>query len=146
MTTLSKAAVGIKKVSSKKKSTIAPVTNSPVMIKMDNSKPIRKSNAWKVSDNTNDPLGTSETTLPYTLSQQKSTSRVSKRAKKTTVSYCDHSESESESEDEEVIIDEEDEEVTKPSTGTKPSAATRTSVSQDKEKRATTKRIKVEVL
>ena len=55
-------AVSIKKVSSKKKSAIAPVTNLPVMIKMDNSKPIRKPNARKVSNNTNDPLGMSETT------------------------------------------------------------------------------------
>ena len=78
----SSTAVSIKKVSSKKKSAITPVTNSPVMIKMDNSKPIRKPNARKVSDNTNYPLGMSETTLPYTLSPQKTTSRVSKRAKK----------------------------------------------------------------
>ena len=62
MTTSSKAAGGIKKVSSKKKSAIAPVTNLLVMIKMDNSKPIRKPNARKVSNNTNDPLGMSETT------------------------------------------------------------------------------------
>ena len=45
--------------------------------------------ARMVSDYTNDPLGTSETTLPYTLSPQKSTIRASKRAKNTTVSYCD---------------------------------------------------------
>ena len=172
--------VDIEKVSSKKKSAIAPV-------KMDDSKPIRMPNARMVSDYTNDPLGMSETTLPYTLSPQKSMIRASKRAKNTTVSYCDtidsdiedksitaDYESESESEDEEVVIDEEDEEETKPSivtkssaatrafagtkpsavtnssTATKPSAATKPSTttksSQDKEKRATNKRIKDEVL
>jgi hypothetical protein len=169
------------------------------MIKMDNSKPIRMPHARMVSNYTNDSLGMSETTLPYTLSPQKSTIGASKRAKNTTVSYCDtvnlglesnaadsedsdeyeldpeediedesitaDSESESELDDEEVI-DEEDEEVTKPSIATKPSTATRTSLgtkpstvtnsstttkpsatlSQDKEKRATNKKIKEEVL
>ena len=134
----SSSAVSIK--DDTKKSAIAKVTNSPVMIKMDNSKPNRKPNTRKVSNHTNDPLGTCETTLPYTLSSQKSMNRASKRAKNTIVSYCntinsdieDKSiiadyESESKSEDEEVVIEEEEEEEeeTKPSIVTKSSAATR---------------------
>ena len=152
----------------------------------------------KVSDHTNNGRSTSQaefsssstsekkrrvitnTTLPYTLSTQKTTSRVSKRPKNI-VSYRETIDSGLESnatdsegsneyklDPEEVIEDEsitadsksesksEDEEVTKPSATirpsivTRPSAATKPSAttksSPDKEKRATNKRMKNEVL
>ena len=152
----------------------------------------------KVSDHTNDRRSMSQaefsssstsekkrrvitnTTLPYTLSTQKTMSRVSNRPKNI-VSYRETIDSGLESnatdsegsneyklDPEEVIEDEsitadsksesesEDEEVTKssatirPSIATRPSAATKPSAttksSPDKEKRATNKRMKNEVL